>query len=224
MTIEEAIEARHSVRSYTDKSLEEKQKQELTAFIDKCRKQSGLNIQLVTEEPKAFSSILAHYGNFSGVRNYIVLAGKKDRDLEEKTGYYGEKIVLKAQQLGLNTCWTALTFSKTTARKFCSISADEKLICAIALGFGKTQGAPRTSKDIAALCTYEGQMPDWFEQGVKAAMLAPTALNQQNFLLIGKDNTVCAKNLGGLCSKIDLGIVKCHFELGAGKENFVWEN
>lgn len=27
----------------------------------------------------------------------------------------------------------------------------------------------------------------------------------------------------GPCSKIDLGIVKYHFEVGAGKENFKWE-
>lgn len=27
----------------------------------------------------------------------------------------------------------------------------------------------------------------------------------------------------GFCTKIDLGIVKYHFEIGAGKENFEWD-
>ena len=60
-------------------------------------------------------------------------------------------------------------------------------------------------------------------RGIEFALYAPTAINQQKFIfeLIG-ENTVCAKAKLGSCSKIDLGIVKYHFELGAGKENFKW--
>lgn len=222
MTIEEAMKARHSVRSYKGTALSSEQKNELTALIDECNRQGDMNIQLVTDEPKAFDSMMAHYGKFSGVRNYIVLVGKKGADLEEKSGYYGEKIVLKAQQMGLNTCWVAMTFSKGTAKRFCTIPSGEKMTCVISLGYGETQGLAHKSKDMSTLCTYDGQMPDWFKNGAKAAMLAPTAVNQQKFLLTGKENTVSAKNLGGFYSKIDLGIVKYHFELGAGKENFEW--
>ena len=222
MTIEEAMKARHSVRVYKDTALSSEQKSELTAFIEECNQQGEMHIQLITDEPKAFDSMMAHYGKFSGVRNYIVLVGKKGAALEEKSGYYGEKIVLKAQQMGLNTCWVAMTFSKGTAKKFCTIYSGEKMACVISLGYGETQGLAHKSKDMSALCSYDGQTPDWFKNGAKVAMLAPTAMNQQKFLLTGKGNTVSAKNLGGFYSKIDLGIVKCHFELGAGKENFEW--
>ena len=65
--------------------------------------------------------------------------------------------------------------------------------------------------------------PEWFKQGVEMALLAPTAVNQQKFRFELDGNTVMARaGLIGTCLKIDLGIVKCHFELGAGKENFVW--
>lgn len=77
-----------------------------------CNRESGLHIQLVLDEPRGFGGLPAHYGKFSGVKNYIALIGKKSPNLEEACGYYGEKIVLRAQQLGLNTCWVAMTYSK----------------------------------------------------------------------------------------------------------------
>lgn len=57
----------------------------------------------------------------------------------------------------------------------------------------------------------------------EAALLAPTAMNQQKFTLHRENRTVSAKAGSGFYTKIDLGIVKYHFELGAGKENFAWE-
>lgn len=79
---------------------------------DKVNVKEDLNIQLVTDEPKAFSGGLAHYGKFSGVSNYFVLAGKPGSDLHERCGFYGEHLVLLCQRLGLNTCWVGLTFKK----------------------------------------------------------------------------------------------------------------
>ena len=60
------------------------------------------------------------------------------------------------------------------------------------------------------------------KKGVEAALLAPTAVNQQKFYLTLDGNKVKAKAGLGPCAKMDLGIVKYHFELGAGKENFEW--
>ncbi len=61
-----------------------------------CNRESGLHIQLVTNEPKAFAGFMAHYGKFSGVTNYIAMIGKKGPGLDEKCGYYGERMVLKS--------------------------------------------------------------------------------------------------------------------------------
>lgn len=74
------------------------------------------------EEQKCFDSMMAHYGKFSGVKNYIALVGKKSETLDEELGYQGERLVLKAQELGLNTCWVAMTHGKSKAE----IGKDEK--------------------------------------------------------------------------------------------------
>lgn len=218
MNLNEAIAARHSVRSFKDKAIDAQAAAELQELIKECNRLSGFNIQLCLNEPKAFDSTMAHYGKFRNCKNYIALIGpKKD---EEKCGYYGEKLVLKAQQLGLNSCWVALSYSKSSVP--CKIPKGQKLHSVIALGYGETQGAPHKSKSMEELYRADGEIPLWFRNGMTAAMLAPTAVNQQKFLLTLENDTVHAKALRGFYSKIDLGIIKYHFEIGAGDADFKW--
>ena len=228
MTLLEAIESRHSVRRYKDDPIPEDILTKLRERIREINQEAGLNIQLVTGEPKAFSGLMA-YGSFSGVKNYLVMAGKKDGELDEKIGYYGEQLVLLAQTLGLNSCWAGLTYSKIPGTY--QLAEGEKVSCYIALGYGTTQGSGHKVKNIKDVSNASDLTPEWFNKGVEAALLAPTAVNQQKFFLeyLGnRDNgdlpKVAAKPLFSMIgySKIDLGIVKYHFEIGAGKENFEW--
>ncbi len=220
MDILEAIDKRHSVRSYTDRRIEGEVKNKLEKFLAVISGESGLNMQLVTDEPNAFGGFMAHYGKFKGVKNYITVVGKKAPSLQETAGYYGEKAVLYAQTLGLNTCWVALTYSK--GKTPCEIKDGEKLCVVIAVGYGETQGRPHKSKPVEKVAVINADSPEWFKKGVEAALLAPTAMNQQKFLFAEKDGVVSAKAKRGFYSKMDLGIVKYHFETGAGKENFEW--
>lgn len=220
MDIMQAMQERHSVRQYKKQPLGEEVITELQDEISECNRESGLHIQLVTNEPKAFDGFMAHYGKFSGVTNYIALIGKKDNDLEEKCGYYGERLVLKAQQLGLNSCWVAMTYSKIKSAY--SVAAGEKLCIVIALGYGETQGESHKIKAPVDVSETKGTAPDWFERGVRAALRAPTAMNQQKFRFILNGRSVRAESGRGFYTKIDLGIAKYHFEIGAGKENFEW--
>lgn len=221
MTELEAIALRHSVRQYKDKPLSAEQIAALQTAIDECNRESGLHIQLVTNEPKAFDSFMAHYGKFSGVFNYLALIGKKAKNLDEQCGYYGEKLALLCQQLGLNTCWVAMTFKKIPSAF--KIEKGEKLCIVISVGEGETQGVAHKSKPFSELATYEGEMPDWFKNGADAAILAPTAVNGQKFHLHGKGNTVELTGSNLFFASVDKGIVKYHFEVGAGKENFTWK-
>lgn len=214
MDISEAIKERHSVRAYTDKKIEGEVLFALENKIAEINGESGLNVQLVLNEEKAFGGRMAHYGKFSGVKNYIAMVGKKGADLSEKVGYYGQKLVLFAQTLGLNTCWVALTYKKVkTAYK---IEEGEKLALVIAIGYGATQGVPHKSKSINAVSNAGEDSPEWFVNGVKAALLAPTATNQQKFFFTLKDGEVTVKSGLGFYAKVDSGIVKYHFELGSG--------
>lgn len=220
MELYEAMRQRHSVRSYTSKKIEGEVKENLTEYIRQCNKEGGLNMQLVLNEPKAFSGFMAHYGNFSGVQNYIAVIGPKGPDLDEKCGYYGEKIVLYAQQLGLNTCWVALTYSKTKGAYH--IEAGEKLVLVIAIGYGAAHGTAHKSKSPEAVSNINNTSPEWFKKGVAAALLAPTAVNQQKFTLSLDGKKVTASAGRGFYTKVDLGIIKYHFEIGAGTDNFEW--
>lgn len=214
MDILEIMKARHSVRQYSGKKIESEKREALRALVKECNAQSGLNIQLIFDEPKCFDSMMAHYGKFSGVENYIALVGKKSADLEERAGYYGEKLVLKAQELGLNTCWVAMTHGKSTAE----VGKGEKLACIIALGYGTTQGAAHNNKPVEQLCNCKDAMPDWFSKGMEAALLAPTAMNQQKFYFTLENEKVTAKAGNGFYAKMDLGIVKYHFEAASGRK------
>ena len=219
MDIYEAMRARHSVRAYEQREIEGEIKDMLEDKIAELNGRSGLHIQLITHEPKAFDSPMAHYGKFSGVTDYIAMIGKKDDELEEKCGYYGEKLVLFAQQLGLNTCWVAVSYKKIKTAYM--LGTGEKLCIVIAIGYGKTQGVPHKSKAPSEVADM-GDVPEWFKKGVEAALLAPTVVNQQKFFFSLDNGRVSARAGRGFYSKIDLGIAKCHFELGAGKENFNW--
>lgn len=218
----ELMKQRHSVRSYLPTLLEPEKIQALEAEITACNQEGGLHIQLVTNDDRAFEGLMAHYGKFSGVRNYIALIGKKSPELEEAIGWYGQRLVLKAQSLGLNTCWVAMSFRKGAAKGRCQLAADEKLVCVLALGYGATQGTAHKSKPLEAVCTAEGSMPGWFRAGVAAALLAPTAMNQQKFRFTLENGRVRASAGTGFYTKTDLGIAKYHFTLGAGETHFDW--
>ena len=217
MDILEAIEKRHSVRSYKDEPVAEAVRTKLDAFVEKCKNESGLSIKVVYDDPEIFDSKLAHYGNFKNANNLIIMAGDKNTDNDEKCGYYGEKIALYAQTLGLNTCWAALTFSRGKVRKM--LDEGDRLCVVIAFGYGETDGVERKSKSIEEVVASKGDMPDWFEKGVKAALLAPTAVNQQKFKFGIKDGKPVAVVSGrGPCVKVDLGIAKYHFEVATGRK------
>lgn len=220
MDLMEAIWERHSVRAYTDEPLSSEVVATLSAEIKCCNAESGLHIQLVRNEPKAFTSMMAKYGKFSNVQNYIALVGNKDMaDLDERCGYYGERLVLLAQQHGLNTCWVGMTFKKVPGAY--QVSPEEKLVIVIAIGHGQTQGSAHQIKVPENVCANYESTPDWFKRGIEMALLAPTAVNQQKFFFTYEgEGRVHAKAGRGFFSKVDLGIVKYHFEIGATPQEF----
>ena len=228
MTIQEAIEARHSVRAYTGQPLAADVVEVLEEKIRELNEKGHLHMQLIRNETKAFQGKLAKYGKFRGVNDYIVMAGQKADDLDERIGYYGEQLVLLAQTLGLNTCWVGLSYSRVPGTYV--LDAGEVIEAYISIGYGETQGVSHKIKSVEQVSNANDLTPSWFRQGVEAALLAPTAVNQQKFFFEyipardGKPVRVLAKRNFSLIgfTQMDLGIAKCHFEIGAGKENFEW--
>ena len=216
MTIREAIDARHSVRSYTARPIDGAVLTALEAEIEACNAESGLSIRLVRNEPTAFTTLLAHYGKFENAVNYIALIGPDEPDLQERCGYWGERLVLFAETLGLNTCWVAGSYQKGEVKGL--LADGERLAAVISIGYGAKPGQAHRSKSFEQVTETKGLVPQWFRDGVAAALLAPTAINQQRFKFVLNGEDVEAKALLGPYAKIDLGIVKYHFEIASGRK------
>lgn len=213
MEMMELMKQRHSVRQYTDRVIEAEKRSALDELTAALNRKFGVHMQIIYDEPQCFDSMMAHYGKFTGVKNYIALVGVKSLALDETLGYAGEQLVLKAQELGLNTCWVAMTHGKSKA----VIEKGEKQVCLIALGYGCINGIAHRSKALSEVCRVQGEMPEWFLTGMEAALLAPTATNQQKFFFeLLPDGKVKATARRGFYTKLDLGIVKYHFEALAG--------
>ena len=227
MTLQEAIVARHSVRAYQEQPLSDADAQALQDKMEQLNREGRLHIQLIRNEPKAFQGTLAKYGKFRGVTDYLVMAGVQADDLDERVGYYGEQLVLFAQTIGLNTCWVGLSYTKIPDTYV--LNEGEVIKAYIAIGYGETQGMAHKIKRIDQVSNAGDDTPEWFRRGVEAALLAPTAINQQKFSFEYVGNTeglpqVRTKKGFSLIgyTHIDLGIAKCHFEIGAGPDNFRW--
>ena len=216
MDIKEAIKERHSVRKYKDMPIEEEKKNKRVGLIKQANDESGLNIQLICDDPECFDTFLAHYGKFSNVKNYIAIVGKKSlENVEELGGYFGQKIVLEAQMMGLNTCWVGGTYGKGKCKA--DVESGEKIFCVIAIGYGEEEGVKHKSKPVEKVCDVDKEnMPTWFKNGMVAALMAPTALNQQKFHVSLNNDEVTITAKMGPFTKVDLGIVKYNFEAGSG--------
>lgn len=228
MTLQEAILARHSVRAYREQPLTDEHASALEQKIAQLNLDGHLHIQLIRNEPKAFLGPFARYGKFSHVTDYLVMAGVKAEDLDERIGYYGEQLVLFAQTIGLNTCWVGLSYTKIPGTYV--LNDGEVIQAYIAIGYGQTQGVTHKTKRIDQVSNISDTSPEWFGRGVEAALLAPTAINQQKFFFellpadAGQLPRVAAQRRFSLVgyTHMDLGIAKYHFEVAAGKENFQW--
>ncbi len=226
----EAIAARHSVRHYRPEPLTAQHRAALLAEVDECNRLSGLHIQLVTDEPHCFHNWKT-YGSFSGVRHYLVMAGRKEAGLDERVGYYGERLVIFMQQHGISSCWAGVSYRKV-AGTF-TLLPGEKVVCMIALGYDAGRPPHKHGRrSVQQVSNADAATPAWFERGVQAALLAPTAVNQQKFYLayrgLGTDGRHRIEALRRFSwvgyTRVDIGIVKFHFETATAPHRIAWES
>ena len=216
MTEVEAINSRHSVRAYQDKAIEPDKVAALSELISECNEKGNLHLQLLTDAGKTFNRLLNKAMGLGSAPSVIACIGHDDDTLDERVGYYGEQVVLLAQRLGLNTCWAGTFNAKNVQAE---IRPGERLAIVIAIGYGKVSGKPHKSKTFDEVTAGPAEKPDWFRKGVELALLAPTAINQQKFeIRLNEDRTVTFTDRKGVFSKVDLGIVKYHFEVGSGRK------
>lgn len=231
MNLLEAIDVRRSCRTFFKSNIEQDNIDALVAFIDEYNDASGLDIQFILNDSAPFSG-LKSYGILNGVNNYIALVGKDEVIMREKAGYYGERLVLSATQMGLGTCWVSSTYSNKKSKA--EVDEGEKLFAVIAIGNGKDSTtvmakinklSMQKKKEFDKLFDYSQQPPEWFINGVKSAQKAPSAMNKQpvKFTFSRGDASAYVTDYSST-NAIDLGIAKMHFEVGAGHGKWQFGN
>ena len=217
MDMKQAMRQRHAVRKFTSEPLSAGLISQLNDRVRANNERLGLAISLKVGDESALTGALKLFFA-KGVRNYFVLAGSDRPGLDEDLGYASADLMLFAQTLGLNTWWIGGTFSRKNVEQ---AVPGKRVIGIVAVGFGVTPGVAHKSKTAAEVSSYEGPAPQWFADGVQAALLAPTALNKQCFRIVDAGSKVSISENSGTFSGADIGIVKYHFELGAGNA-FEW--
>ena len=226
MDLREAIQVRTSRRTYLEIPIAKEAAEKLNAMITEVNQQGNLRLRLIQNEPVAFGKLRKSYGMFKGVRNYILLIGKNGADAKEKLGYYGEKLVLLATQLGLGTCWVGGTLDRSIGDLY--VQPGEFFNGVITIGNVEpdkslkerliSKVTHRKTKAISEMMKLEGEAPDWFLEGMRAVQKAPSAVNAQPVTFTYQKGSVSAyvgsERYGH--EKVDLGIAKLHFEIGAG--------
>jgi hypothetical protein len=218
MDMKEAMRARHMVRRYTGEPLSEEHARLLEGRVEANNREHGLGIRLVQGDARAVSGVM-RLTVAKNVKDYFLMAGPDASDLDERLGYAGADLMLFAQTLGLNTWWVGGTFNRSDAA---SRAGTDRPVGIVAVGHGATQGKPHKTKTPEQVASYEGVAPAWFSRGVEAALLAPTALAKQAFFLRGRGDEVSVECDNGIFTGVDTGLVKYHFELGAGTGSFRW--
>lgn len=229
MNILEAIDERVSRRSYLGVSIDKESETILNDLIKMYNSNFGMSSFLLRDGSNLFNSFLKSYGMFKNVKSIIVLKGSKDDPyLKEKTGYYGQRLILKATQLGLGTCWVGGTFQKDNT--LLDIKDNEEVFCIITIG--KVSEIPsfkeramstiihRKSKSLEDFYTADvdsNELPTYFINGYHALSKAPTALNSQKVSVsyVNGFTTIQVPD-NYRFDLVDLGIGKANFELATG--------
>jgi hypothetical protein len=232
MEFKTAMELRKSRRHYTAEPIPEETAETLLELIKEINRETGLHLQMVFDHGEAFAGLRKSYGLFSGVQNYLVLAGKKTNPhFYEKLGYYGEKWVLLATGLGLGTCWVAGTYDKKSV--YCHLEPDEEIAAVIPFGNyvekesmltkALRKQMHRKTKGIDELLYAVDQPPNWVLKAMKYVVKAPSAANRQPVKFTYSEGLVMAAIPGdSIAQQLDLGIAKLHFELGTSGGVWQW--
>lgn len=228
MALYDAIDERFSCRSYTDQPLDRATLEELGSYATMLGEEGDLRFVMVGPEDGGPQLELSRRMFTGTVSSYVALIGPDDNVTRERFGYYGEKLVLHATELGLGTCWVAGTFNRESV--VVPLSEGEVIHDVIPLGHmpAKQPLAQRTIRaglrklDKKPEALYQGPTslsaaPKWVQAGIAAVLKGPSAVNGQPVVFVQEESGLHATlpHFKREVEYTDLGIAKLHFQLGA---------
>lgn len=232
--LKEAMYKRHSRRSYLREKLRDEDAAFLKERIHMYNQKHGLHMKLVCGHPEIFKGFRNSYGMFHNVENFIMMMGNsRDIYMQEKLGYFGERLILEAVERNMGTCWVGGTFAKDALKPY--VKEDEKLYCVIAIGYTAhkktlkeqliSHATRHRGKTVEEMSDITAHSPDWMKNGMEAVQLAPSALFKQPVRFRQeKDRAYAEVAHTDSFEMVDLGIAMLHFEIGAQKGTWTWGN
>lgn len=230
MNILEAIRSRRSVRNYDGRDLSPAMRAALNDAIINSSDPFGGK---VTVRLKDFSMADGFrpgtYGMINGARAFFLLYYADDDAAALSAGFRFEQTVLRAQSLGLGTCWIAGTFRGTDFDRDAALPDGSRLRAVCPVGHAVSEslkgriarmalGSDRRKPfDKMFFCGDFGHaVPDdnRFHEALGMMRLAPSSRNSQPWRALVRGNTVhfyCIRK--GKFSVLDCGIGLCHFYL-----------
>ena len=107
MNITEIIKSRYSCRTFVQTSLKPADKENLESFIvenSKGLEDEAVNFKII-EKNDSDKQMKLNYGMIQGHNTYVLGTSKSTMDSRVNYGYLLEKVVLKATEMGISTCW-----------------------------------------------------------------------------------------------------------------------
>ncbi|MDH4212034.1 MAG: nitroreductase family protein [candidate division WOR-3 bacterium] len=245
-SIDETVTKRVSCRTFENKLLDEKHKEELLTF---CRTLNrGLwgekidysLVECSLDELK--KTKMSAFGLFKNVRSFVVAIIDKANLHHISYGYALEHIVLKATELGIGTCWAG--YFDPRVMKDIKVEENQTVPAIILVGYAAEK---RTLKEIIArFAIRASKRRDWrklffhgdfgnplsketaghYAGALEMLRLAPSAGNTQPWRIVKENDqniyhffkrVVNPSYEKHKLHDIDIGIAMCHFELGAAK-------
>ncbi len=238
------IKSRVSVRTYSDRLLEEEVKEKILNYIDSLSNPFNVQVKIkILETGKAGDSEkLGTYGVIKGATTYLCAIVKESDLALEALGYQFEKLILYLTSLGLGSCWLGGTFDRSEFRKALKLEEDELLPAISPVGYPAkdrsitdslfrfvSKGDSRKpwndlffNRDFTSPATVSEMAP--YDEALEMVRLAPSASNKQPWRIIKKDNGYhffeykaagYSKAFAYDIQRIDMGIAACHFHLYA---------
>ncbi len=240
------VSGRRSCRSFVPAPLDEGSGTELeraAASLERGLLGERARFRLA-EVPSVQGVRFADYGLISGAHNFLLGGVSRSERSRESYGYLLEHLVLKAADLGLDTCWVGY-FHHEYFRDFPLEDGEERPAVVVV---GRRLSPPRLKERLIRISVGAAKRKSWnelffedsfgrtlprsstegYNDALEAVRLAPSSGNTQPWRIV-KDprrpeyhffiQTVRkAYALRGL-HEVDLGIAMAHFELAARETN-----
>ena len=224
-----------SVREFKNRSIENKYFNEITSYIKNSKKLlPEINVEVKIFDNKDCYEKLKHIAGYNGhmieAPSYAVILSDVKKGYIENSGYIGERLILKARDLEIDSCWITFNDSDAIKEKL-DISSDKEVTAIIALGYENNKNTKNKSGSERLDVEKIVYMDEWGtntsvaeleERGLldafSYARMAPSTLNRQPWrFIIDGENIILAVKKDDFTSdyerSIDAGIAMLYFGL-----------